>query len=246
MVIPRSSLGESVYRLLWERILDRRLHPGEKLSDLRLSDELGVSRTPVREALNRLVQDGIVRAEPNRGFYVVSFSARDIREIYDLRAALEVAALELAAPRLDQPMLRASCADLDRVEARIDAAQDPESFTAAAGEFLEADRAFHRALVERAGNARLSAVVEGLWAQIAVFQKAGTYRRAAVEDSIRAHRAIIAALLAGDIPGASAELKRHIMAVKERALEDLAAALEPPVEASPSGPASGDMEGTAA
>jgi len=91
-LITRSNLGERVYRLLWDRILDRRLHPGEKLSDVRLSDELGVSRTPVREALNRLVQDGIIKSEPNRGFYVASFSAKDIEEIYDLRAALESAA----------------------------------------------------------------------------------------------------------------------------------------------------------
>ena len=79
--IVRRNLGSDVYSVLWDRILSRSLHPGEKLSDLHLSDELGVSRTPVREALHRLVQDGVVSYHPNRGFYVASFSQTDIVEI---------------------------------------------------------------------------------------------------------------------------------------------------------------------
>jgi DNA-binding GntR family transcriptional regulator len=94
--LPHSSLGDEVYRLLWKRILDRGLRPGDKLSDLHLSHELGVSRTPMREALRRLVSDGIVQAERNRGFFVASFSASDIAEIYDLRATLETMALRVA------------------------------------------------------------------------------------------------------------------------------------------------------
>lgn len=222
-VIPRSNLGESVYRLLWDRILDRRLHPGEKLSDLRLSDELGVSRTPVREALHRLVQDGVVRAEPNRGFYVASVSVRDIEEIYDLRAALEAAALEAAAPRLDPAMLRAELARLDEIEQQIGASASNAAYQDAAATFLAADRSFHRALAEVAGNSRLSAVVEGLWAQIAVFQKAGAFRRSTTESSIHYHRRIIAALLAGQVDEAVRQLKEHIADVKVRALDDLAA-----------------------
>lgn len=218
---PRSNLGDGVYRLLWQRILDRRLNPGEKLSDLRLSDELGVSRTPVREALHRLVQDGIVRAEPNRGFYVASFSARDVAEIYDLRATLETMALEAAAPRLTRARLERALADLDRVEAQLRGAVTPEEHTAAAAAFLEVDRAFHRTLVEQAGNSRLHTWVEGLWAQIAVLQQAGTYHPSWTESAIRHHRAIIASLLAGDPTTAARELKRHIQEVKTCVLGDL-------------------------
>ena len=70
-LIQQSLLGKQVYELLWQRIVSHQLRPGDKLSDLRLSEELGVSRTPVREALHRLAQEGIVRAESRRGFYVV-------------------------------------------------------------------------------------------------------------------------------------------------------------------------------
>ncbi|MGH2560939.1 MAG: GntR family transcriptional regulator, partial [Thermomicrobiales bacterium] len=204
-------------------ILDRRLHPGEKLSDLRLSDELGVSRTPVREALHRLVQDGIVRAEPNRGFYIASFSGRDVEEVYDLRAVLEAAALEAAAAHLDAAILRAALDHLDEIEQQIAADESTEEYQRAATSFLEADRSFHRALAELAGNSRLAAVVEGLWAQIAVFQRAGTFRHTTTEASIRYHRQIIAALLNGYVAEAVRLLKEHIADVKVRALEDLAA-----------------------
>jgi len=220
-LITRSNLGESVYRLLWDRILDRRLHPGEKLSDVRLSDELGVSRTPVREALNRLVQDGIIKSEPNRGFYVASFSAKDIEEIYDLRAALESAALQISGPRLTPEMLHDALVELSRVEHQYTEAHTEQEMAGAASAFLECDREFHRALVERAGNRRLTATVEGLWAQIAVFQKAGTHRRDWTEMAIGHHRAIIAALLDGDVDRGVAELRNHIEMVKRRVLEDL-------------------------
>jgi DNA-binding GntR family transcriptional regulator len=220
-VILRSNLGESVYRLLWDRILDRRLHPGEKLSDIRLSDELGVSRTPVREALNRLAQDGIVKAEPNRGFYIASFSAQDIEEIYDLRAALEATALRDSAPHLDRAMLHDALEELLAIERQYAEARTDEESLAAAAAFLERDHEFHRALVEQAGNSRLTATVEGLWAQISVFQKAGTHRRDWTEMAIAHHRAIIAALLDNDVDRAVAELKHHIEAVKGRVIEDL-------------------------
>lgn len=213
-------LGDRVYQVLWERILDRRVRPGEKLSDLRLSDELGVSRTPVREALQRLAQEGVVRAEPNRGFYVASFSPRDVEEIYDLRATLEAMALELAAPRLDRSTLEAALADLDRYELRYTGARTEEERQVVAAAFLDTDRAFHRMIAEHAGNSRLTSAVEGLWAQIAVFQRAGA-RKGWTEVSIRHHRAIIAALRAGDTTEAVVALKRHIDEVKWMVLEDL-------------------------
>jgi DNA-binding GntR family transcriptional regulator len=222
--IPRTNLGEEVYRLLWKRILDHGLRPGDKLSDLRLSQELGVSRTPTREALQRLVSDGIVRTERNRGFFVASFSASDIAEIYDLRATLETMALRAAAPRLTPDLLRSAQSDLDIVEARLDAAitesEKLDAFTA----FLEVDRGFHRSLVELAGNSRLQNIVEGLWAQIAVFQWAGGFRDHWTDAAITRHRSIIAAMVEGDLERATEELRQHIDEVKLWAIEELGSA----------------------
>jgi DNA-binding GntR family transcriptional regulator len=222
--LPRTNLGEEVYRLLWKRILDRGLRPGDKLSDLRLSQELGVSRTPAREALQRLVSDGIVRPERNRGFFVVSFSASDIAEIYDLRATLETMALREAAPRLTPDLLRSAQIDLDNVEAQLNAATTESEKLDAFTAFLEVDRGFHRSLVELAGNSRLQNMVEGLWAQIAVFQWAGGFRDHWTEAAITRHRSIIAAMLNGDLERAAEELRQHIDEVKLWAIDELGAA----------------------
>jgi DNA-binding GntR family transcriptional regulator len=219
--IPRTNLGEEVYRLLWKRILDRGLRPGDKLSDLRLSQELGVSRTPAREALQRLVSDGIVRPERNRGFFVASFSASDIAEIYDLRATLETMALREAAPRLTPDLLRSAQIDLDLSESRLTAAHTESEKLEAHTAFLEVDRGFHRSLVELAGNSRLQNMVEGLWAQIAVFQWAGGFRDHWTAAAISRHRSIIAAMLERDVERATEELRQHIDEVKLWAIEEL-------------------------
>jgi DNA-binding GntR family transcriptional regulator len=226
-VFPRTNLGERVYRLLWDRILRRQLHPGEKLSDLRLSAELGVSRTPVREALNRLVQDGIVRTEPHHGFYVQSFSAHDIDEIYELRGTLEVMALRLAGPLLTTVELETALADLDQGESAVRAATTDDGVVAAAARFLEKDQAFHGMIADRAGNSRLASALESLWAQIAVFQKAGTYHREWTLASIAYHRKIITALLNGEQERACAHMAEHIGAVKQRVLDNLGAGPSP-------------------
>jgi DNA-binding GntR family transcriptional regulator len=218
--IPRQNLGDTVYRILWDRILERQLRPGEKLSDLHLSAQLGVSRTPVREALQRLVQDGVVRVEPHRGFFIASFEDRDIEEIYCLRAALERTALRLAAPSLDEAELRKSLAGLDQVEHLMKRATSDTQRQLADEMFLDLDRGFHRMIVSRAANSRLEAIVESLWAQIAVFQRAGA-RRGWAGLAIRHHRSIISALLANQIELACDLLEHHIQVVKEMVISDL-------------------------
>lgn len=215
-------LGEGVYRLLWERIVDRRLRPGQKLSDVRLSQELGVSRTPVREALQRLVRDGIVRIEPNRGFFIASFSPKDVEEIYDLRATLEAMALARSAAAFSRDELNGMLARIEEVEEHYVRAQDDADRVALALAFLEVDRAFHRVTVERADNSRLKQVMDGLWAQIAVFQQAGSFRQDWVALSCRQHRGVVAALLDGDAARAVALLREHIETVKGLVLDQLA------------------------
>jgi DNA-binding GntR family transcriptional regulator len=169
------------------------------------------------------VSDGIVRVERNRGFFVRSFSAADIAEIYDLRATLETMALRAAAPRLTADILSQAQADLDTVEARLQAASTASEQLAAHTAFLEVDRGFHRLLVDLAGNSRLKNMVEGLWAQIAVFQWAGGFRDHRTEAAIARHRSIITALLAGDVERAAEDLRQHIDEVKVWAIDDLGA-----------------------
>jgi len=221
-IIQRRNLGDDVYRILWARILSRDLHPGDKLSDLRLSNELGVSRTPVREALHRLLQDGVIRAQPNRGFFVNSFSARDIEEIFEIRAALEALALRSVVSRFPDEDYSWALEKLDAVESMIETAESEEQIVAANERFLEADQEFHKYIVEHSGNERLITMINGLWAQIAVFQKAGTHVPGYVEVALRQHREIITLLRAGRHTEAIDALQTHIRDMKTRIIADLA------------------------
>lgn len=223
-IIQRRNLGDDVYRILWARILSRDLHPGDKLSDLRLSSELGVSRTPVREALHRLLQDGVIRAQPNRGFFVTSFSGRDIEEIFEIRAALEALALRTVVTRHPDENYSWALEQLEEVERMIASAESEEEIVAANERFLEADQGFHKYIVEHSGNERLITMINGLWAQIAVFQKAGTHVPGYVEVALRQHREIITLLRAGKHGEAIDALQAHIRDMKTRIIADLAEA----------------------
>jgi DNA-binding GntR family transcriptional regulator len=218
--ILRRNLGSDVYSILWDRILSRDLHPGEKLSDLRLSEELGVSRTPVREALHRLVQDGVVIYSPNRGFFVASFSAQDIGEIFDLRAVLEALALRTVAAKLKPKEYRWARSELDRVEALIGAAEDDEERHEAASAFLAVDQGFHQWLIEGSRNTRLINIVNGLWAQISVFQRAGTHIPGWMDIALDQHKQVIDLLLDGKGDAAAEALEYHILDMKARVLAD--------------------------
>ncbi|CAA9551938.1 MAG: Transcriptional regulator, GntR family [uncultured Thermomicrobiales bacterium] len=220
--ISRRNLGSDVYGILWEWILGHNLHPGQKLSDLHLSEELGVSRTPVREALHRLVQDGIVEYAPNRGFFVARFSAVDIAEIFDLRAALEALACRTVGERRPVSDLRRALAELTRVEAMIAGARTDQERLDASRVFLEIDQGFHRWIIEQSGNQRLIAIVGGLWGQISVFQRAGTHIPGWMEIAIGQHREIIGRLLDGEIETAADALAAHILEMKTRVLADIA------------------------
>jgi len=220
--LSRASLVELAYERLLDAILGGSLTAGSELSEVALSAQLGVSRTPVREALHRLAQDGVVDYAPNRGFFVARFSATDIAEIFDLRAALEALACRTAGSRSPPPSFTRALDELNRVESKIAEAVTDQDRLDASRVFLEADQGFHRWIVEQSGNQRLIAIVGGLWAQISVFQRAGTHIPGWMEIVIGQHRTIIDHLLAGKIDPAADALAEHILDMKTRVLADIA------------------------
>src|SRR5438093_349752 len=109
---PRTYLAGTVYESLRRDILEREFDPGEPLTEHELSRRYGVSRTPVREALAKLERDRLVRVVPKKGAFVRALSHDDVRELYQVREALEALAIRLAAPHLDR-------AELEGFEARF-------------------------------------------------------------------------------------------------------------------------------
>jgi GntR family transcriptional regulator, rspAB operon transcriptional repressor len=214
--LVNNPLASQIYELLWQKIVTGELKAGEKLSDLRLSDQLGVSRTPVREALYRLAQDGIVQARANHGFFVATFSVKDATELYDVRTALEVLAVRLAFPNLNSLLLTDASQELEVICQRL-AAGDPT----AKADYLPIDQAFHRLIYASANNKRLETLLNGLLAQIGVFQVYGLHSEKLLNISIEQHRAILDALIHRDLPAAEHAMEKHIQGVKRHIIAEL-------------------------
>lgn len=151
--VKAASLVDQVYGQLRRSILSGEFAPGEELRQEVLAHDLGISRTPLREALNRLAADGLIEFRPHRSAIVAEFSEHDIEMDYQARRILESAAARLAATRRDPENLASLAAALDAAEA---AGDDVERQ-------FEASKEFHRALVEASGNPQLVRFSEELW-----------------------------------------------------------------------------------
>src|SRR5258708_18353259 len=150
------------YEQIWKQLVFSNEQKEQRLSDVTLAEKLGVSRPPVRQALERLVQDGLVRSDPRRGFWVRMFTVQDIHEIYDLLVALEGLAFGLAAPQFDPADLRSQLDLLYKVRKQLD--QRPFSL------FLQCDFRLHTLLIRASGNARLIHYLSRLRSQSTMFQ----------------------------------------------------------------------------
>lgn len=224
--IERRNLGSDVYRILRDRILRQELKAGEKLSDLRLSNELGVSRTPIREALHQLVQDGVVVAEPNRGFFVATFTQRDLEEIFELRLALELFAMRRIDLEGRRDELERARFELEHVERLLRNARTPDAVREAGDAFLKTDRGFHSWLVSTANNKRLNAIINSIWTQIAIFQQIDNSIPDWILDAVEEHREVIDRLLANDVEGAAQTMERHLHNMQREVLAEKSAQQE--------------------
>lgn len=151
---PRVLLRETAYEAIRRAIVDGRLEPGERLRDQELCSWLGLSRTPVREALSRLEEDGLVETRPQSYTRVAPLSRSGAREAFPVVAALHALATELAVPGL----LPGELARLREINARFEAALEGQDTDAA----LAADDDFHAVFVRVAGNRELARTLERL------------------------------------------------------------------------------------
>jgi len=197
-----SSVVDQAYLAIRERIDNGVLARGMRLHQEQLAAELGVSRTPVREALRRLAAEGRVEIHTNRGARVADIEPLDMPEPYEARLVVEPGAAALAASAgLEEPQQRMR----DAIAAQRAAVGDiPRSFAA--------NRAFHLALVEASGNKLLSEFAEHLWvARIgaAIYEHQAETPERMLEDA-EEHAAILDAVVAGDARRAETLTRRHV------------------------------------
>ncbi len=190
------------YRTIKARILENRYQPGHQILEQQLADDLGMSRTPVREALIRLHEEGLVELIPRRGMRVVPLSPEDMREIYEVLTALEVAAVELASQRsLTDEDLTSLDDALQAMETKL-GEDDLDGWATA-------DASFHKALITLAGNKRLALMAATLADQVHRARMITLRLRPRPILSIQEHREVLEALRAGDGARACALHRRH-------------------------------------
>lgn len=195
-----NGLSSHAYEQLRAAILRGEFHAGEALFEVRLAEQLGMSRTPVREALQVLARDGFLESTPSRGYSVPRWSIDDVRELFELRETLEAAATRYAT-------LRASAtgiAELEQLCVQYEQASEFEAWTLIGTEF-------HNRIFAMAGNRRISTLLDSLKAQIMLTRRSvleGVAGRR--EDSVREHRAILDAFRGRDADAAEHLAREHV------------------------------------
>lgn len=207
------ALANLVYRELREAICDNRLKSGQRLVQNTLADHLGLSRTPVRDALLRLSAEGLVRASQWRGGFVVSpFTVREVLDIYDVRLPLEVLAIGEAAGHHS----RAQLAHLRDLNQRLAGGPGDD-----VGEQYRLNRELHAGMIAPSENEILKRMIDQLWSMPSSLRM--YYRqiadRASADESVAQHADILDALEAGDADGAGSRLRHHLETAKQEAVE---------------------------
>jgi DNA-binding GntR family transcriptional regulator len=199
--IVRRVLREEIKEYLIDAILRGQLRPGDRIIETRIAQDLGVSQTPVREALRDLELLGFVTSEPFRGTRVRAFTHEELVQIYPIRAAIEGVAARAAATRITTEQLLTLEEQIDRMR---EASELGDEATA-----IEADIAFHRIIVEASGNRLLEQFWTSLSLATTTFLTFSIHRRA-IEGLAARHEPILEALRARDPDRAEAAMRRHI------------------------------------
>lgn len=208
-VQPGETLARQALPRLRSAILEGHYAPGEHLGEVPLARQLGISRGPLREALQHLIREGLVERVPRRGVFVRSFDARALRDLSGARTAIEVQALREAIAGAPDAAFAPLRAQLDEVAAVLDAG----------GEYpITLD--FHRGLVRASGNTVLLEFATQAEARLRLARAATRGDRAGARQSLAEHRAILTAMVERDLDRAEPLLRQHIARSVERLSAD--------------------------
>jgi DNA-binding GntR family transcriptional regulator len=203
-----NGLATKAYRKMREAILSGKHSPGEALYEVHLAERLGMSRTPVREALQVLAREGFIDSMPGRGFLIPRWSLQDVRELYELRESLEGFATACAAKNVTQ----AEIEEIEGIHAAYIETSDWE-------ELVQLGDQFHNRIVEIGRNNRLTKILDSLKAQISMTRVSQLRDlKGRRDESTREHRTILDAIVARDFDLAERNARHHIRSSYESTL----------------------------
>ncbi len=200
--IPIRTIRTQVYEILRDEICSGKHQPGSWLQEIELSERLGVSRSPVREALRQLVSDGLLVEIPNKGVFVKEFTARDIEEIFDMRVLLE----SYGIIRSRQNMTSASMQRLFDILSDLEDAFENKDMDL----YIDTDEKLHEQLVMLGGNSLVNATYERVRSMNQQFRVLSLVSPRRFEESVAEHRQIIHAIAIGDVNTADAVNRQHL------------------------------------
>lgn len=182
-------LRDVVFETMRDAIITQVLKPGERLMEIQLADEMGVSRTPVREAIRKLELEGLVVMVPRKGAYVAGVSMKDIHEVYEVRSALEMLAVTLAAERITED-------ELDALERQVlrESEEEDRQDGSDLDNIIYIDSSFHDIIYQAAHNQRLVQFVNILQEQLQRFRAASLARPGRSKTALEEHKQIVEAL----------------------------------------------------
>ncbi|MEX2376043.1 MAG: GntR family transcriptional regulator [Dehalococcoidia bacterium] len=223
--ISQTTLADQVYRAIRARILDADMTPGEFVREQEVSSALGVSRTPVREALGRLASEGFLERIPHRGFRVPEQALGGLLELYPIVSSLELLAGRLSLPNVSKDDVR----QLRDINRRLEQSRGEGDVRT----LIELNNEFHHVFCRRSGNRRLCDMLDDMRSQINRLELWFYSQSARTEESVHEHDEMIEAIEAGDHERALAILENNMALTykrlkEDRALEQLDRTLSPP------------------
>lgn len=202
--------GNSAYRQLLDEIRDGGLMPGDRLRETELATRLGVSRTPIREAIRQLEADGLVAHVPRIGASVRQLDYAEVMELYEMRAVLEGTAARLAARAASEVEMQELIVLNDQL---AEAGNSPEA--------ARLNRIFHATLLDAAKNRFLSRSMLSLQKALLILGPSQLSNTARSEEAVEEHRRIMVALAARDGAAAEVEMRAHIEAAQRMRIRSL-------------------------
>jgi DNA-binding GntR family transcriptional regulator len=218
-------MREVAYHHIQRKIASRALRAGEPVSDVAISRELGISRTPAREAIQQLVSEGLLESVTGRGVVVITLDRDDIRELFEMREALECMAARMVAARApssaDMRDFRVVAAAMTALVKELESSRKPVLDEKQMESFEVADLAFHTYLMKLAGNRKAMKAIGGIRLLIRIFAaRRGGHNLATLKQISRDHTDLLTAIQAGEADNAVASIQRHISQSRQGRLEE--------------------------
>ncbi len=204
-----ASLVDLVEIAIEQVILDERLPEGSLLVEADLAVALGVSRSPVRDALKSLAHKGLVEVRPRKGMIVATFSSAQISDFFDLREALEGLAARLAADRMSGEEIARLRVHLDPVESEPPLGRHG---------YAALDEDFHARILQGARSQQLAGAIRAIQSRVRLLRRRSSAMQHRAGQALAEHRAILAAIESRDAPAAEAGMRQHIRNARENQL----------------------------